>query len=124
MNSNDSNTLLTNLLDSSPTATAIVTVSSTVDSRDFNTIAIKSKIADLSAALLDKNPRMPMLLRDIHTHISKDPELATLISEEEIGIIVSGLKVQTNTELVTTATKAASSIAGKKKMSQLTIDDI
>lgn len=59
--------------------------------------AIKMKIAELSELILSAHPRMPMLLREIHTILKSDPDNVTLLSEEDIGIIVSGLKKQTAT---------------------------
>ena len=59
--------------------------------------AIKMKIAELSELILNAHPRMPMLLREIHTVLKADPDNVTLLSEEDIGVIVSGLKKQTQT---------------------------
>lgn len=117
-----SNNLLNSLLDANSNSAS--NSASNSDSREYNTLLIKSKIVELSNLLMQSHPRMPMLLRDIHTHIAKDPELAILLSEQEIGIIVSGLSEQTKTELISATVKSASSAAGKKKMSQLTLDDI
>ena len=61
---------------------------------------IKMKIAELQESILAANPRMPMLLREIHGILKTDPDNVTLLSEEDIGVIVSGLKKQTQTEIV------------------------
>lgn len=61
--------------------------------------AIKMKIAELQESILQAHPRMPMLLRDIHSVLKSDPDNVTLLSEEDIGIIVSVLKLQTKTEI-------------------------
>ena len=58
---------------------------------------LAEKVFSLSAMIIDKHPQLPTLLRDIHTALRKQPENVTLMSEEEICIIVSALKVQTNT---------------------------
>lgn len=71
---------------------------------------LAEKVQQLSALILDKHPRMPTLLREIHTALLAQPENVTLMSEEEIQIIVSGLKVQTGVEFAT----AAISSSGKK----------
>lgn len=60
---------------------------------------IKMKIAELQESILAAHPRMPMLLRDIHAVLKADPDNVTLLSEEDIGVIVSGLKLQTKTEI-------------------------
>jgi hypothetical protein len=62
--------------------------------------AIKMKIAELQECILKAHPKMPMLLREIHGVLKSDPDNVTLLSEEDIGVIVSGLKLQTKTEIV------------------------
>ena len=78
---------------------------------------LKQKVAELSTMILDKHPKMPTLLREIHTTIRQYPEQVTLLDEEEINIIVSGLSVQTNTTFAASATKPAAlkSLATKLK---------
>lgn len=80
---------------------------------------IKMKIAELSEMILAAHPRMPLLLKDIHGLLKSDPDNVTLLSEEEIGIIVSGLKRQTSTELASTVLKKSS-----KALSKTTVDDL
>ena len=65
--------------------------------------SIAMKIAELSQMILAAHPRMPMLLRDIHTILKNDPDNVTLLSEEDIGVIVSGLKLQTKTVITAAA---------------------
>ena len=77
---------------------------------------LKEKVAALQAALLSAHPTMPVLLRTIHTQLRNDPELVTALSEEEIGQLVNCLKVQTRTEIVTTASKPASASSLKKQL--------
>lgn len=87
-------------------------MSATVDTLHLTNPALlemKGKIAELQAALLAKHPQLPNMLRKIHAQVRQDPELATLLDEEEIGVIVNGLKVQTQTEIVTSKEKAATS---------------
>lgn len=74
---------------------------------------IQMKIAELQEALLNAHPQMPLLLRDIHKKLQADPAQVTLLSEEEIAIIVTGLKLQTNVELANAS--KSSSTAGKTK---------
>lgn len=71
---------------------------------------LKEKVAQLSQALLSKHPQMPVLLREIHKTLSTYPENITLLSEEEIQQIVSGLKVQTQTEFASTVVKSAGKV--------------
>lgn len=73
------------------------------------------KVTALQNALLTLHPTLPVLLRTIHNQLRADPELVTTLSEEEIGIIVNGLKRQTQTELVTAPVKASSASSALKK---------
>lgn len=81
---------------------------------------VKSKIAELESALLTAHPTMPVLLRDIHTHLKNDASVVTLLSETDIGVIVRGLKVQTNTEIATAAAKGK----GGKAIKNIGLDDL
>ena len=66
---------------------------------------IKEKVLALQEALLSQHPTMPSLLRDIHTNLKANPDVVTLLTEEEVGVIVNGLKRQTATEIATAALK-------------------
>lgn len=66
---------------------------------------IKEAIATLSSALVSANPGMPTMLRTIHQALAKDKDIVTLLTEDEIGVLVSGLMVQTNTVIAVAATK-------------------
>lgn len=81
---------------------------------------IKEKLAQLENALLEKLPTMPTLLRDIHRSLKADPDVVTLLSEEECAILVQGLKKQTQTEIATKVIKAKP----RKALSKLTVDDL
>lgn len=73
-------------------------------------VAVQEQIENLKAALLAAHPTMPILLREIHKTLKADPEVVTLLTEEEIGVIVNGLSSQTQT---TIATSLASGKKGK-----------
>ena len=79
---------------------------------------IKMKIAELQESILAAHPRMPMLLREIHSVLKADPDNVTLLSEEDIGVIVSGLKKQTQTEIV------AATLSKKTKLKNTTLADL
>ena len=80
----------------------------------FDHLEFLAKMEELRTRIHTQHPQMPQLLKTIHTQLSKDPEVVTLLSEEAIGVIVRGLQVQTKTELVVATTKKASTAAGKK----------
>lgn len=86
---------------------------------DINTAELSSKISELEQALLEKHPRMPILLSEVHKTLSQYPEQVTLLDEKSISIIVNGLLTQTQSEFATIVTKSASkgtgSIAAKVK---------
>lgn len=67
---------------------------------------IKEKVLALQEAMLSAHPQMPGLLRQIHTQLRADPAIETLLSEDEIGIIISGLMIQTQTELICASVKS------------------
>lgn len=81
---------------------------------------IKEKLASLEAALLEGTPNMPILLREIHRNLKNDPDIVTLLSEEDCSILVQGLKKVTATTIATTAIKKGS----KKALSKMTVDDL
>ena len=65
--------------------------------------SIAMKVAELQELIHKAHPRMPMLLRDIHSILKADPDNVTLLSESDIGVIVSGLKLQTKTVITAAA---------------------
>jgi hypothetical protein len=66
---------------------------------------ISESVSSLQAALLSTHPDISSILRTIHTTLKANPDCVTLLSEDEIGIIISGLKQQTNTEIATSISK-------------------
>lgn len=77
---------------------------------------LRNSLLDLESALLDKHPRMPNLLREIHKALKEQPENVILLNDEEAMIIFSGLEKQTGVELNIQAGKKAST-AKKVKVS-------
>lgn len=83
---------------------------------------LKEKCAELQNLLLSKHPRMPVLLREIHTALRQQPENVTLLSEEDIAIVVNGLKVQTGVEFAAAVAKGAGQKSLAKKIATLGVD--
>ena len=81
---------------------------------------VQEKLASLEALLQSAAPGIATLLRDIHSTLKKDPEIVTLLSEEECAILVNGLKKQTQTEIATAAIKSPR----KKAISKMTVADL
>lgn len=80
---------------------------------------LREKVLSLEAALLERHPRMPVLLREIHTVLRAQPENVTLFSEDEIAILVSGLKIQTGVEFAASATKGSGAKSATAKIKSL-----
>lgn len=81
---------------------------------------VREKLAQLDSLLETAAPGMPTLLREIHQILKKDPDMVTLLSEEECNIVVRGLKKQTATEIATAAVKKGA----KKALSKMTVADL
>ena len=80
---------------------------------------IKMNIAELDNLIKTAHPSMPLLLKDIHKVLMADPDTVTVMTEDEVSIIVAGLKKQTATEIATTLTK------GKKAaLKNTSVDDL
>lgn len=80
---------------------------------------VREKLAQLEASLLEGTPNMKVLLRDIHRTLKSDPDVVTILSEEEVSILVNGLKKQTNTEIAVAAVKRKP----RKAMKNMTTED-
>lgn len=80
---------------------------------------LQEKVASLKTALLDKHPQMPILLREIHSTLKKYPEQVTVLSEEEVAVIVSGLMKQTGTEFAVAAQKGPGNKSAVSKIKAL-----
>lgn len=83
-------------------------------------LEISIKIAELEDALKAAHPLMPTLLRDIHRNLQQDPEIVTLLTSEEVSIIVRGLSAQTSTTITTSIIKGGKG----KKLNLISMDDI
>jgi hypothetical protein len=68
-------------------------------------LSLIEKIETLQDMILKAHPTLPNLLRQIHTILKENASIVTLLTEEQIGVIVTGLKKQTKTELISSALK-------------------
>ena len=80
---------------------------------------LREQIAQLQDALISANPGMPTMLRTIHAALRADPTNVTLLSPEEVGIVVSGLMKQTNTVIAAGIVKST-----KKSGKNISVDDL
>lgn len=81
---------------------------------------LEEKLTALEAALLNAHPTLPSLLKQIHTQLKNDPAIVTILTEEQIAVIVNGLKKQTQVELVTSSLKKSTT----KALKYTTVDDL
>jgi len=81
---------------------------------------ISIKIAELYEAVQQTLPNMPTILRTIHANLKTDPELVTLLSSNEVSIIVSGLSKQTQTTITTSILSGTKG----KSLKKISVDDI
>jgi hypothetical protein len=81
---------------------------------------IQEKLLTLQTAILEANPRMPSLLQEIHRSLKNDPAVVTLLSEEELSILIHGLKTHTTTTIVT----AKPTAAAKRSLSKVSSADL
>ena len=65
----------------------------------MNPEIIRTKILDLQQALEQRLPGMKNALADIYNSMKQDPELVTILSEEEIATVIRGLKQHANLEI-------------------------
>lgn len=78
---------------------------------------IKEQIEQLKNQLLTSHPLIPTLLRTIHRQLKADPEVVTLLDEEEIRVVVNGLQFVTKIKLVEVAAPK------KKSLKNMSLDD-
>ena len=83
------------------------------------------QFAEMETALLAADPKFKLILRDVHRTLGKEPELVTQMTEEEISLVVRGLVVFANAEIVEPA-KAKAVKAGQAAMKKKAIsaDDL
>lgn len=81
---------------------------------------IALKIAELYTSVQSGLPSMPTILRDIHSNLKTDPELVTLLTPDEVAIIVSGLSKQTQTTITTSVLSGGKG----KPLKKISVDDI
>lgn len=85
-------------------------------------LEIQTKLEALQDALLNAHPQMPTLLRDIHQTLKAQPEQVTLMTEDQIHLIIQGLEKQTGTYLSQVVAKQAKKSA--KAALKADLDDL
>lgn len=85
-------------------------------------LEIHTKLLELQQALLDSTPNMPTLLRDIHRTLKGQPEQVTLMSEDELAIVVQGLQKQTSVNLAAATMKP--SVSKRAALKNTSMNDL
>lgn len=81
---------------------------------------IAMEMAELEEALNAQVPGFVTILSQIHKKLRADPDVVTLLDDEEIGVIVAGLERHTNVTIVApSAVKAAKSKARKEPVTAM-----
>lgn len=75
---------------------------------------VADSISELQVAIHSAHPRMPQLLHDIWSTLHKYPEQVTLLSEEQMEVVFSGLEKIVDTDLAALTLKSATKSGGKK----------
>lgn len=87
-------------------------------------LEIKTKLDALSEALVSAHPQIPTLLRDIRNTLKSFPEQVTLMTEDEINIVVRGLEKQTTSYIAAATVKSSKSKSAKESLKNVTSDDL
>ena len=82
---------------------------------------VREKLASLQTMLTDNLPNISTVLRDIHSTLKKDPDVVTILTDEEVAILVNGLDKQTQANL---AGSVAKSKTPKAKLKETTLEDL
>jgi len=85
---------------------------------------LQMKLAELSQALINRSPALPGILQTIHSTLKQQPENVTLLSEDEIQVIVEGLKQQTQTQFAISSTKGSGKTAAVAKIKANVADSL
>ena len=86
---------------------------------------VKEKLVAFQAALVEKDPKMPELLGEVHKVLRQYPENVTLLKDEELRDILSGLQtargivLQSSAKGVAKAKTEAKKLAGSAKTADL-----
>lgn len=83
------------------------------------------QFAELESLLTVDDSQFKVLLRDIHRHLGMEPDLVTMMTEDEVALVVKGMVHLANAEIIEPgkAKQAKASVAAAKKK-VITEDDL
>lgn len=84
----------------------------------------KAKMLELEEALLQKAPKMPYILRDVHNFFKGNPETVTIFKDEPTmcATLIAALQRQVTTQIV--AKQSKSSTTGAKAIKNASAGDL
>lgn len=85
---------------------------------------IQQRLSFLEQALADQDPRMKDHLKEIHRLLITHEELVHLLDEEEIGKIMQGQQIVTDTTLVAAVSAPKARASAAKKAANLSLGDL
>jgi len=87
---------------------------------------LQEKISRMQSLMIADNPGFETLLREIHITLHKNEDLVHMISEEEIGKIVSGLAKKERVVIAEAMSKSKSgkTSKGDVALKNLSLDDL
>lgn len=85
---------------------------------------IQQRLSFLEQALTEQDPRMKDHLKEIHRLLITHEELVHLLSEEEIGKIMQGQQIITDTTLVAAVSAPKARASASRKAAQLNMGDL
>lgn len=68
---------------------------------------VKERIEFIAAIMVSETPKLPSVIGEIRALLAKNPEVATLLSEEEIGQLVAGMATRANIKMAEMSAKTA-----------------
>jgi hypothetical protein len=80
----------------------------------------REKILSLQGIMIAETPKLPVVLGEIKRILLKNPEVATLLTEEEIGKLVAGLSARAGEKLAEAVVKSTRA----KSIKGATVDDL
>ena len=85
---------------------------------------IQFQISSLSDALSKALPTYATLLRDIRKQLNETPECVTLLSEEDISVVIRGAEKFSGFQLAeSVVSKKSTAASQKKQIAQLNLDE-
>lgn len=94
-------------------------VLTTPNGEPINAYELRERISKLDILIKAAHPVMPVMLKQIHDQLATDPEVVTVLTDDEIGIIVTGLKRKMNVEIMTTPAKKETTKVLKSKANNI-----